>query len=276
MNHRIYDFIRESADRLKNHTKFMEMLDPEKNHPGDIVLINNSFVFRDVKTTKSDKYLSFLINQSPAEPTLNVASGHRFNTDFKKIASNSSNMPDISSLEEAVNSQIEHLGYLVFLLIGEVQDNEVVEATLNNSAFRKVIWDPTISQDATVGEDQIVVKSTEDEEAVWKAVIKQYTATVTEVPDGLRDALGVALDKLQDQAVARVRIPQPGQDAAFGITDAVLEVLREQRGEYSRAVSTLNQNGTTSESALNDVLRIAYNFASDATGFCALSSLSAI
>ena len=63
----------------------------------------------------------------------------------------------------------------------------------------------------------------------------------------------------------------PSPDVSYTeISDSILVVIREQREQYFRALSRLDATTGRDVSALNEVLRIAYNFASDATGFLRL------
>jgi hypothetical protein len=260
----------DSIGRLVHHPAFTSWLASGRAQPGDVILVNNSFVFRDVKTTKADAFLSLTVRDPPGEPEIGVASGISFNTDFKRLAGTSTNLPASLPLSEAIEPELLQLGHLVFLLIGAVEDTEIITSKLNHEAFQRIVWDPTMPETARVEPDQIVVNRTDDEELVWQSVADHYIITGDTEPEGLREALGVALDHLQDGAIARVRIPTPGESSAAGITDDVVTVLREQRDEYALAVAALGNSDPTAASALNDVLRIAYNFASDATGFLRL------
>lgn len=259
-----------SVRRLEQHPSFISWRESEPTSPGDVLLINNSFVFRDVETNKADAFLSFKIEDPPEKPKITIARGVNFNADFKRLARASANLPVITPLGTNIVPQLEQLGHLVFLLIGEVQDTEIIESKLNNCEFSIVVWDPRITDVARVENNRIVVSRTDDEELIWEAVASHFNDGGIEIPDGLRNALGVALDHLQDQAVAHVRIPMPGENPGTGITDAILTVLREQRDEYTAAVSACANGGGAGDASLNDVLRIAYNFASDATGFLRL------
>ena len=53
------------------------------------------------------------------------------------------------------------------------------------------------------------------------------------MPDGLLTALGIALDQLQDCAVASLVLPSQGTELGRGMTDSIVEVLHEQREQYS-------------------------------------------
>src|SRR5207244_4435792 len=145
--------------------------------------------------------------------------------------------PAIQPVRDANEDELSQRGHLAFLLIGEVHDTEIVETELGHAAFQQVTWDPTIPEVARIEPTRIVVKHTDDEEIIWNAVSELLTASGDEAPAQLRDALGIALDHLQDRAVARVVIPLPGQTIGFGITDSILVVLREQRDEYAAAVA---------------------------------------
>ena len=269
MSEEVKAAILKSVSRLRQHLGFAEWLASENSSSGDILLVNNSFVFRDVKTNKADTYISLLIKDPPNEPEIAIATGIRFNKDFKRIAAASADFPRTSALADAIKPQLLRLGQLVFLLIGEIQDCEIAKTTLNQEGFSFAVWDPSIQEEARVEADRIIVKNTDNEDSVWTAIAAHYELVGNPAPDGLREALGIALDHLQDQAVARVQIPLPGKDSGFGITDAILAVLREQRDEYASAVEVCDSAGAV-RASLNDILRISYNFASDATGFLRL------
>jgi hypothetical protein len=266
----IQELVRDSIRRLAEDPEFVAWKDEETPGRGDVIVINNSFVFHDVKTNKAEEHLCLVLDEPSTSPEPGIALGMRINADFKRVAAKSRNPPQLVPLNSAISDQVAKLGHLVFLLIGEVLDNEVLEFPLHHQGYRAVVWDPTIESTAIVDGDRIVVRQTGDEEAVWGVIFDQLTEQGEDPPQPLRDALGVALDKLQEQAVARVIIPGAGEDPRFGITDAILTVLREQRDQYVRAVARCSAGSIEAESALNDVLRIAYNFGSDATGFLRL------
>jgi hypothetical protein len=266
----VLELINEGVHRLVASPEFVSWRQGETLGPGDIVLINNSFVFRDVKTNKAASCLALILRDPPTEYDIAVALDVRFNLDFKRIAAASLRPPALLPLNRAIQEQTSELGHLVFLLIGEVHDTEVVQTKLDCAGYDVATWDPAIAEVVRVETTRIVVSRTDDEDVIWNAVAEQLIGKGEDASPQLRVALGIALDHLQDQAVARVVIPLPGQNIGFGITDSILVVLREQRDEYAEAVTRYSSGGPQAPGALNDVLRIAYNFASDATSFIRL------
>jgi len=260
--------IRENVRALLKHNGFQDWKAQERLEPGDYVVVNNSFVFRDVKTVKSNLYLCLEVADSgelKSEPK--IASDVRLNSDFKRFSVRSQNLPPVHELNDAVSDQIQRIGRLIFLLIGKVQER-VVDAAIDHAAFDSISWDPSLNDDISISDRRIKVREVHDEERIWESIEEHFRAQSQDIPSGLREALGVALDKLQDRAEAEVEIPSFGMRVEGGITDAIVHVLREQRDCYSEALDRYLV--ASDPSVLNEILRIAYNFASDATAYIRL------
>ena len=111
----------------------------------------------------------------------------------------------------------------------------------------------------------ITVRDVHDEAPLAETITKLYEDRGSQLPDGLLTALGIALDQLQDCAVASLVLPSQGTELGRGMTDSIVEVLQEQREQYASVLAS----STTQElsEGINEILRIAYNFASDATTY---------
>jgi hypothetical protein len=263
--------ISRSAAVLLTHPSCLAWFKSQTLTENDVVLVNNSFVYRDVNTVKSDKYLVFRIS-SNGEPEKEpyIATWTRINLDFKLIKHNSSNLPNLLSLESEVNKEIKALGPLIFLLIGRVEDNVSLEQVLNHSSFDAVVWDPTLTDIARIDGSRILVRDTYDEETVFAHVASFFQDRGEQVPSGLRESFGVALDALQDQAVANLAIPIDTLPKGNSMTDDIVEVLLEQKSNYEKALERCDGEPSKDPAAYNEILRISYNFASDASTFLRL------
>jgi len=218
--------IRKNVCRLLEHNGFQHWKAQERLEPGDYVLVNNSFVFRDVGTVKSDLYLCLEVADSgELKPDPKIATGVRLNSDFKRFSVRSQNLL-VRELNDAVSDQIQSIGRLIFLLIGKVQDRVVVDAGINHAAFDSVSWDPTLNDDISISGRRISVREVHDEERIWEAIEKHFRSQSQDVPSELREALGVALDKLQDQAEAEVEIPPFGMRSYRSCASSVTVTVR--------------------------------------------------
>ncbi len=267
---RACDAIRQSVNCLLAHNSFQQWLAKETPGPGDYILVNNSFVFRDVKTKKSEYYLCLVVdNSGNVPPDPKIATGVSLNSDLKRFSGRSKNLPTLTDLDQAVSQEMAKIGQIVFLLIGEVKDTVITEA-VGHTAFSSIKWDPSSRQPFIVSGNEIIVSEIYDEEKIWSAIEQYFRSSGRGVPEGLREAIGLALDQLQDKAIAEVEIPAFGTTPGEGITitDAIVKVLEDQRKQYERV---LNQYLSSRDTSLfNEILRISYNFASDATSYIRL------
>ena len=103
----IEPLIVDSIHQLTEHPKFITWRESNATSSGDSLLINNSFIFRDVKTNKAATYLALLVKEQFADSEVVVASGARINVDFKRVAGTSGALPVCIPLAKAIEPQIE-------------------------------------------------------------------------------------------------------------------------------------------------------------------------
>jgi hypothetical protein len=264
----LYSEIRNSVTRVLEHPSFKHWLADEKLEVGDYILINNSFVIRDVKTVKSKYYLCLTVDSNyniTLEPK--IATGIPINLDFKRLSTRSNNLPNLIDINKAVSSELGKLGQIVFLLIGQIR-NIVLTEYINHSSFKNLIWDPASNELITISQGDIILREVQDEEIIWKFIEEYFRSDNQNVPLGLREAIEVAIAKLQNQAIAEVEIPSFRTQPMDGIIDAIVRVLNDTREYYKKCLDQFFHNKDMS--AFNEILRISYNFASDAMSFIRL------
>ena len=129
----VVDLIREGARRLAGHQGFTTWLAGEQASTGDMAVVNNSFVFRDVKTVKSDRFIAFS-DLSQAVLEAHVHQGTDNGRSSIPSASVEQGCPNwrfwISVYRRGGDSAVELGG---ILLIGEVRDTVILEESVGTS-----------------------------------------------------------------------------------------------------------------------------------------------
>ncbi|MGB2962841.1 MAG: hypothetical protein WBB69_02540 [Anaerolineales bacterium] len=238
--------------------------------PKDLLLINNSFVFREkrtIKTKKSEKYVCVHVtsggnfSRSPR-----VATGISINSDFKRIPARDTNKLNLVPLKDALKSELYRLGNLVFILIGHIDDTVINRHAIQNSDYSELVWDPSSKDSVKLTAPTITISDARNESEVWAQIEVEFSRLEADIPEGLPDAFALAIEKLKDEAVANLVLPSHGNMHSPNMTESIVQVLQEQRDEYVDALTKSRNEKMVS----NDILRIAYNFASDAITFIRL------
>ena len=264
----ITDFIEADVRALILQERFQDWILKESIASADLILVNNSFIYRDVKTIKNDKYICLLSDEDGKfQERPKIAIGLRMNAEFKRLSANSGNLPEVIDLDTAVEGELSSLGSLLFILIGKIDDTIALEEEIKHTAFDYMIWKPDLPELVRIEELMILIKETHDEENIWSKIVAHFTDSGQDIPEGLKKAVGDAVEKLQDRAVANLTLPVSGQDMTDSVTDAIIVVLKEQKDQYSQALLRCEGDGSKNSNAFNEILRISYNFASDATTY---------
>ncbi len=240
---------------------------------GDMIALNNSFVFRSgVETRKSQQFLALPVGKDGklgVQPI--VCEGLRFNSDFKLLSSKSKHQPMCQELGDAISTELRGLGKLVFLLVGSVEDTVVLEEMLEDHRFETVVLDPDLKAEVEIKEQKILVREAANEDLIWEAVRGELgDGRSPEAIEELRQKVGTALDSLADRTYAVLKLPTPDQRSEASVLESITAVLIDEKKNYEAAVKKCKGEYSVAPEAYNDVLRIAYNFATDAIGFLRL------
>jgi len=259
--------IQDDVRRLVQHEAFTVWMNEKQPQAEDVVLVNNSFVYRGLSATKkSSKYIALTVSEDGGIVNLlQIAELYtkRINSDFKKVSRRSQNL-HLVSLPEAIEEEIKNLGTLVFALIGELDDGIIAEEEINLSGFQSVQWNPSINKPVKIDNQTIIVKNAYDVDGIWKGIETIYHQQGTEIPDKLQQALGATLEKLQSNAVAHLHVPTSNHIPEEGLFDIASESLRQRCQEYVSAYDEWKNSGFQATMAFNDMLRVAYVFSHEA------------
>ncbi len=269
----IVSAVAKSFGRLLAHSAFEGWKKDAELSAGDMIAFNNSFVFRSgVSTRKNEQYLAVAVGKDGAlgdEPV--VCEGVRFNSDFKLLSAKSKKQPMCRDMESAVRTELKGLGKLVFLFVGSVEDSVVLEEMLDDDRFDTIVLDPKLDCDVEVRDGRVFVREIENESRVWDAVRAKLGEDATPAAlENLKQKIGAALDNLGARTYATLKLPIAGSETESSVLRSITAVLIDEKKNYEVALAKCGGDYAVDAGAYNDVLRIAYNFASDAIGFLRL------
>lgn len=266
----VHALIEKGVNAITKATAFSDWTSAEAAKSEGLIAINNSFIYRDlVETTKSEQYLCVSLKDDKVLPdSISVAKPQSFNPDFKLFKSASKVMPETQPLDTALQGELASLGQLVFVLIGEIED-VISEVEIDHSYAHFLRFDPkqkkTASVSPTDGQKCITVNELVDPEAIWTEIEATVQGEIGDETEGFQAAFSVAFGKLQQQAQSHLLLPPTdATKSRSSFLGRVRSSVKEQRTLYEQALHRTQRAKTSQASQLNEVLRIAYNFADDA------------
>ena len=254
--------IRAAVAAVAEQREFLKWLKEEKIGDG-LVLLNNSFIYRQkLKTNKSDLFLGIPVRTASRIGVSNVvvARGIAFNSDFKFVDLKGMKKLEVQEIEPALDKQLSRLGSIVMVLIGEVLDNVITKAPIGHSLFSELEVNPAAESALAIKDKIIQVRSISDDEEIWSELEKAHG---TQLPSDLAQPLASALDHVRKHHYAVLKLPGEGSPSR-PLLDSFVEALRHNLARYKQAWNKCKGQVDIDPVEFNDVLRIAYNFATDA------------
>jgi|ERR1039458_4575277 hypothetical protein len=253
---------------IESHAEFQKWAADEHVADGDLVLFNNSFVFRDVQTEKSSLYLAVEVGPNgrlKTPPTVATLPA-RQNLDFRRIFKAQAR-PALQPLQVSISQEMGALGHLIFGLIGTVSEDRQVEVAPQTGSIKLIVWNPAAPQILTLIGDAVEINSVDDEDALWKAYKMAADASGLTVSPNTQPAFAEALDTLLGLGAASLRLPERKTRPRTGILDTIVKALREQVSDYAAALAGYTRAHTdeTRKIHFNELLRVAYAFSQEAS-----------
>jgi len=228
--------------------------------------INSSFLYRDKKHIKTIKSNRCLI---PTVQTrgkgfeiihMNVAKDLSIIAHWK-ILQNSGNQA-VWSLTEAIEIALNELGDLVFVLIGKSEGGQPTKIPLSGGPITTIQFDPTANEDLSLSNGICTLGAPLPVDTVLSQ-IEEILGDSSRFSESDRQKVAKAYDELLDQITTVVSLPTGDvnnlEDTLLG---KMVLALEEQYNSYKGALEKLAKNRSDT-AALNEVLRIAYNFVTD-------------
>ena len=249
-----------------------EILKKVSKREGKLLIMNNTFFFRDkkyVKTKKSTKYLAIpAASTEVKENSVIVLTGPRLNSEYKLISDADDTIETRIPLSEAIKQELDNLGNIVFVLLGQVDDNVPIKVPIETTHFNQFILNPAQPQQVKIASPTISCNSLEDEASIWATIETQLTESGISSADisDIKRVLGKAFDQAKSEAYASLTIPTEIETEKEGtyFLDRIGASFKENIKEYTAALRLMSAAKSDRREAYNEVLRIAYNFTDDA------------
>lgn len=270
---RVCDTIGEQLISVLTSEAFQAWLTKERARPGDLLVLNNSFLHREgiANRTKNIKYLCVTV-EPDGQPSLDISvvtSRSRILNRFKRIAS--THLADYPSqaLKSAVEQELTTLGSIVFAIAGRIGDDEPVSVefpdTLGISIFQ---YAPTQKDRLVILNDTLSINRLDDIDIIWRAVETGLGKIGIADTSRLAQHFEKSFEELCERAARPVFINDVSATAPSILTN-IAERLHEQIDQYSEVLDVYVNNARDNE-AYNELLRIAYNFADGANALITL------
>ncbi len=202
-----------------------------------------------------------------------ITKGLNMNKNFNLYSSKMPNesLPNLEPLSAIVESEIENIGHIVFALIGYIQEGVVLSEKFQHANITEIVWDSARNDLFFIDGSTLCINDANNEDSLWRSLTNYCDQSGIEYnEDKLKQEFGSVLLKLQKKAEARLQLPDKKDKKWQGLTDAIVKELKKQRIDYGVALSKCKGNPDLDSNAFNQLLRISYNFASDALPYLRL------
>jgi hypothetical protein len=240
---------------------------------GDVVVLNNSFLFREgiASTVKNADYLAVAVNNAGESslPAFVVKSASRINLRFKRIAARSVCEVEQRTISDAVVTELARLGTIIFALVGAVGEDQPAEVELAGvPGINTIRFVPGQTLIALLEGEMLAINRLDDIDVVWRGVEASLNSAGTSGVEQLTVHFEDAFVNLREAAGRPILIDDVRSEMPSILSEVVVRV-DEQVLAYKQALSLHLEHPDDSD-ALNETLRIAYNFADGAKSLITL------
>jgi hypothetical protein len=239
------------------------------------LVINNSFFAREKHIFKANQSAKRLVAELSAAGK-KVSVGNISVCDDINIRNHYGFIPQkeaesLTPLGQAIVQELASMGDLIFILVGTMQGlrpytQEVTVRPVSELRLVPSLTEPDIHR---IGAGVYGIRKIVAPEDLI-AFIEDDLQSAGGLSIECRRAIAEAYDKLTDAATTDVIIPRSAvQNPHETILEKTVASLREQAGEYRKAVEHFMELPDDSR-RLNEILRLAYNFSSEAVPLVSL------
>lgn len=251
-----------------NNSELFKILDKLDKKDEKLVVINNSFLFREkIKTNKNKKYLAFTPDKIPVnEDNCFIIEGIELKNNYKIVNRNLDKLNYKKSLNDAIDEEVKNLGDILFVLMGEIDNNIEIKIPLENSIINTISYSPKYTDKISFRNFCLYINNIESEDELWDSIeriLLNEGNSDTEI-ENLKNIIGNTFDELKKAIYLNMKIPVSFNQDKDYFLELIYKSIKEQVDIYGSYIENLESAKVDRDSSFNEVLRIAYNFADDA------------
>jgi hypothetical protein len=269
----VCESVGEQLVNILTSESFRAWLGNERAKHGDLIILNNSFLHRDgiASRSKSVKYLCVTV-EPDGQPSLDISvaiSKSRINNRFKRVAPTRIGDYAPRPLRTAVEEELRELGTIVFAVAGRIGNDIPVGVDFPDTAgvtsFRYV---PSQKELLIIIRDTLSINRLDDIDIVWRAVVSGMNEIGITDTSQLSGHFEKSFEELREEAARPVYINEVDKGSPSILTEIIAR-LSEQVDRYKYALESY-VNNSRDKDAMNELLRIAYNFSDGASALVTL------
>jgi hypothetical protein len=252
---------------------FQDWLGNVRARPGDLLVMNNSFLHRDgiANRSKSLKYLYVTVG-ADGQASLDIgvlASRQRILNRFKRVSASQARSYVTWPLSDAATQEVEDLGVIVFAIAGRIGDDLPVSVELSDApGITALRYVPSQRELLVLLGETLSINRLDDIDVVWRATESAAAEAAITITDQLSRSFEQGFEELSELAARPVYIGDVSESAP-SILSEMTRRLQEQIRTYSEALEAYLRSARDTE-AMNELMRIAYNFADGASALITL------
>ena len=250
--------VKNQINLLWKNSNFIIWRKNEKLEPGDLIVINNSFLLRnDKSTSKNERYIGLKIKNEKAYEIMIVKRNKKITTNFSKISKNSRESYTLVHIEEKINELFDELGKLIFILVGKKVSEDSIERKIGHKSLKKIIWDSSIDKAFILENSNLSFKDPYSNDFL-SSLIKFLTDNGIDSTNNkkLSEDIEKSVKFLKKNAKTILEIPENNDFEDETLLSRFYKSFDSELEMYKAMMENIDLN-------INEILRISYNFLGD-------------
>lgn len=234
-------------------------------HAGDLIVINNSVLFRDGSSTpKSRGYLAVTAEESDSLklPPVLLTLKTKLINDFKHLQSRQLAQSQSQLLAEALPRELNSMGKIIRVLVARIGDDRPTSIPIKDPGLTILRYEPDLSSIAEIKGDTLTISRIDDIDTIWQA-IEAELAKAGKSDSRLSETFETDFRTLREAAGRPVDLSIVDADTP-SILSEIRESIERETVSYEKSLRRYLES-TSNREQYNELVRSAYNFADGAS-----------